>query len=199
MCYRLDVSVIMHFLFLLFSVLRAFVFSLVFNKKIKRVGRCIKFFGAKYINFGVGFCVGDHCWLEAVTSYRGDRFHPSINIGSDVKISDNVHISCVRSIEIGDGVLIGSNVYIGDHSHGSTDSALRDEFDIPPASRRLDDIESIYIGNNVWIGNGAVILAGAYISDGSIVGANSVVKGKFQSRAIIAGVPAKEVRKIECR
>jgi acetyltransferase-like isoleucine patch superfamily enzyme len=196
---RLEVNAFMHFIFLFFSVLRAHVFLLIFNKKLKRVGRRMKLFGAKHINFGVGFCVGDHCWLEAVTNYRGERFYPSINIGSGVRLSDNVHISCVHSIEICDGVLIGSNVYIGDHSHGSTDSDLHGEFDIPPANRRLGDVESIYIGNNVWIGNGAVILAGAYIPDGSIVGANSVVKSKFQSRAIIAGVPAKEIRKIECR
>jgi acetyltransferase-like isoleucine patch superfamily enzyme len=191
------VSVIVHLFFLLSSALRAILLSFIFNKKMKRIGKRIKFFGARYFNVGDGFCVGDYCWLEAVTVYRGEHFQPSVNIGSDVKISDNVHISCVYSIHIGDGVLIGSNVYIGDHSHGSTLlSDVRGEFNIPPADRHLDDIESIYIGNNVWIGNGAVILAGAWIADGSIIGANSVVKGKFESRAIIAGIPAKEVRKI---
>ncbi|MFQ1618100.1 hypothetical protein ACK34R_07975 [Aeromonas veronii] len=186
----------MHLFFLLSSVLRGIIFSFVFNKKMKRTGKRIKFFGARYFKVGNGFCVGDFCWLEAVTTYRGECFQPSVNIGSDVKISDNVHISCVHSVHIGNGVLIGSNVYIGDHSHGSTLSDAQSEFDIPPADRHLNDIDTIYIGNNVWIGNGAVILAGAWIPDGSIIGANSVVKGKFNSRAIIAGVPAKEVRKI---
>lgn len=186
----------MHFISLVISALRGQFLSIFYQKKIKRAGRFLKFFHSRYYNIGEGFCVGDYCWLEAVKSYRGLDYQPSVVIGENVKLSDNVHISAVHSIRIGSGVLIGSNVYIGDHSHGATKNVPDIMLSIPPAERYLADLDEITIGSNVWIGNGAVILAGSHISDGSIVGANTVVKGKFMSRAIIAGIPAKEVRKI---
>jgi acetyltransferase-like isoleucine patch superfamily enzyme len=55
--------------------------------------------------------------------------------------------------------------------------------------------KTITIENGVFIGHGAIILPGAYLSEGCVVGANSVVKGRFESDTIIAGVPAKVIRK----
>ncbi len=57
---------------------------------------------------------------------------------------------------------------------------------------------SIEIGEHVWLGLGARVMGGinkTVIGNGSIIGANSLVKGSFPNNAIIAGVPAKIVRK----
>jgi len=51
------------------------------------------------------------------------------------------------------------------------------------------------IGNDVWIGNSATIMPGITIGDGAIIGANSVVTKNVQPYMIIAGNPAKEIRK----
>ena len=51
------------------------------------------------------------------------------------------------------------------------------------------------IGNDVWIGQNAVILPGAKIGDGAIIGANSVVGGHVAPYSIVAGNPAKLIRK----
>ena len=51
------------------------------------------------------------------------------------------------------------------------------------------------IGNDVWIGQDAVILPGVHIGDGAIIGANSVVGSNVESYSIVAGNPAKEIRK----
>ena len=51
------------------------------------------------------------------------------------------------------------------------------------------------IGNDVWIGQNALILPGVHIGNGAIIGANSVVGKNVESYSIVAGNPAKEIRK----
>lgn len=53
----------------------------------------------------------------------------------------------------------------------------------------------MYIGERVWIGENVTILPGACIGNGVVIGANSVVRGEIPNNVIIAGVPAKIVKK----
>ena len=54
---------------------------------------------------------------------------------------------------------------------------------------------SVRIGNDVWIGDGAMILGGHVIGDGAIVAAGAVVTKDVEPYTIVAGVPARSVRK----
>jgi len=51
------------------------------------------------------------------------------------------------------------------------------------------------IGNDVWIGQNATILPGVKIGDGAIIGLNSVVSHDIPPYTIVAGNPAKVIRK----
>ncbi|MBW4707320.1 CatB-related O-acetyltransferase [Roseobacter sp. YSTF-M11] len=51
------------------------------------------------------------------------------------------------------------------------------------------------VGNDVWIGQGACILPGARIGHGVIVGAGSVVGGEIADYSVVAGNPARPVRR----
>ena len=51
------------------------------------------------------------------------------------------------------------------------------------------------IGNDVWIGQDALILPGVRIGDGAIIGARSVVGSNVEPYTIVAGNPAKVIRK----
>ncbi len=53
----------------------------------------------------------------------------------------------------------------------------------------------IRIGNDVWIGRGSRILSGVTIGDGAAIGAYSVVTKHVRPYAVVAGVPAREVRR----
>lgn len=51
------------------------------------------------------------------------------------------------------------------------------------------------IGNDVWIGQNTTILPGVHIGDGAIIGANSVVGSDVEAYTIVAGNPARLIRK----
>lgn len=51
------------------------------------------------------------------------------------------------------------------------------------------------VGNDVWIGQNATILPGVHIGDGAIIGMNSTVGSDVPPYTIVAGNPAKEIRK----
>lgn len=65
----------------------------------------------------------------------------------------------------------------------------------PPASSEMPFKGDTVIGNDVWIGQNAVILPGVHIGDGAIIGANSVVGSNVDPYTIVAGNPAKALRK----
>ena len=58
-----------------------------------------------------------------------------------------------------------------------------------------DNKGDIVIGNDVWIGYEAVILSGVTVGDGAIIGARAVVTKDVPPYTIVAGVPARPIRK----
>ena len=65
----------------------------------------------------------------------------------------------------------------------------------PPAPDDLPHKGDTVVGNDVWIGQNAVILPGVHIGDGAIIGANSVVGSDVAPYTIVAGNPARVLRK----
>ena len=64
-----------------------------------------------------------------------------------------------------------------------------------PAPSEMPFKGDTVIGNDVWIGQNAVILPGVHIGDGAIIGANSIVGSDVDPYTIVAGNPAKHLRK----
>lgn len=65
----------------------------------------------------------------------------------------------------------------------------------PPTRNDLPIKGDTIIGNDVWIGQNATIIPGVHIGDGAIIGANSVVGSNVEPYTIVAGNPAKVLRK----
>lgn len=112
----------------------------------------------------------------------------NITIGKNVFINMGCKFQDQGGITIGDGTLIGHNVVIATLNH-DMDSSKRS--DMHPAP--------VHVGKNVWIGSGTVILPGVTIGDGTIIGAGAVVAKDVPENVVVAGVPAKIIRKLENR
>ena len=65
----------------------------------------------------------------------------------------------------------------------------------PPKAEDMPFKGDTVIGNDVWIGQDATILPGVHVGDGAIIGANSVVGSDIEPYTIVAGNPAKPIRK----
>ena len=64
-----------------------------------------------------------------------------------------------------------------------------------PEHRDLPLKGDTVVGNDVWIGQNATILPGVHIGDGAIIGANSVVGSDVEPYTVVAGNPARPIRK----
>lgn len=114
-----------------------------------------------------------------------------INIGNRVGIS-GATIYAWNSIEIGDDTRIGANVKIVDTDFHPVDPTERLN-----GNNSASGCKPIKIGSNVFIGMNSIILKGTEIGDNSVVGAGAVVSGKFPDNCIIAGNPARIIKKID--
>ncbi|MBO1922991.1 acyltransferase [Thiomicrorhabdus sp. 6S3-12] len=116
-----------------------------------------------------------------------------MQIGDNVSINFNCHIGCVNKILIGNNVLIASNVFITDHSHGSINEA---DLEKPPKDRALVSKGAVIIEDNVWIGDGVSIFANVTIGKNSIIGANSVVTKSIPENCVAVGTPAQVIKNL---
>lgn len=151
----------------------------------------------KHIQIGHHTSIKAHtilgCW-DHYDAYHGQQtFSPEIMIGSHCYIGEFTQITACNRITIGDDLLTGRYVYIGDNSHGGLSV---EESVIPPVQRELQSKGEIVIGKNVWIGDKATILSGVHIGDNVIVGANAVVLNDVPANSIVAGVPARIVKQL---
>ena len=110
----------------------------------------------------------------------------NIRVGKNVFINSGCCFQDQGGIEIGDNVLIGQQVVIATINH-----------DFNPYKRANMLPAPVKIGNNVWIGAHATILSGVTIRDNAIIAAGAVVTKDVPQNAVVAGVPAKIIKKIE--
>lgn len=126
-----------------------------------------------------------------------------IEIGKDCYLGEGTRIWSAASIKIGDRVLISHNVNIHDTNSHSLEPDLRHQQFLEimtnghPVSNRYDiDSKSIQIEDDVWIGFNSIILKGVTIGKASIIAAGSVVTKDVPESVIVAGNPAKVIRKL---
>lgn len=151
--------------------------------------------GGKYINLGEGLTLGKYCRFEVFPHLMVGDERFKIRFGKNVQINDNVHICAMESVKIGDNVLMASNIYIADNSHGIYNGdVIQSSPDIPPIERPYN-ISPVEIGNKVWICQGVVINPGVSIGEGSIIGANSVVTHSIPPYSIAVGSPAVVIKR----
>lgn len=149
----------------------------------------------KYISIGDNVNIGSFCRITVSTEFGGHKVKSDnkirIKIGDNVDIGNNSFISANNDIEIGDHVIMSSYVFISDHDHGFGD------FNKNLHEQPLSEGGRVVIGNNVFLGVKSSIMKNVTIGERSVVAANSVVTKDVPPFCIVAGNPARIIRKYD--
>lgn len=122
----------------------------------------------------------------------------NIIIGDNVSVNMNCTFVDCNTIEIGNNVLIASNVQLYTATHPVELSERVIEGWRPESGTYFCRTYAlpIKIGNGCWIGGGAIILPGVTIGNGTVIGAGSVVTKDIPDNCVAVGNPCRVIRKI---
>ena len=132
-----------------------------------------------------GCTIGDNCKIGTFVEVQ-----KGVTIGSNTKVSSHTFIC--EGVDIEDDVFIGHNVsFINDKYPRSTtaDGTLQTEADWQVVRTRIKKGASI--------GTSSTILCGVVVGENAIVGAGSVVTRDVPANAVVAGNPARILRKVK--
>lgn len=146
------------------------------------MGKSISLVGTENISIGNRVRIYPGCRME--THLSG-----AIIIEDNCSIGQNFHITSGKTtLKIGKNTTILGNVFITNIDHCYKDIGT------PILEQKMTCKETM-IGENCFIGYGASIQAGTKLGKQCIVGTNAVVRGEFPDFSVIAGVPAKIIKK----
>ena len=159
-------------------------------------GSCIDFppstlQNVESIHLGRGVLVGRHATLAAGYGVGDQNLSDrALVIGHGCLLGARTTVLAHTRVELGDSVFTGQSVFITDASHGYQDPDQ-------PIGKQFGPHQPVTIGSGSWIGHGAVILPGALIGRNVVVAAGAVVRGEVEDHAVVAGSPARVVRRLE--
>lgn len=124
--------------------------------------------------------IGRETSIALYTEIRAPR---KIVIGENCAINQRCYLDGRGKLIIGNNVNIGRCVSIYTASHDYNNSKF------PMITK------PVQIGNDVWIASHAIVLPGVGIGKGAVIAAGAVVTKDVEEFSVVAGNPAKEVRK----
>ncbi len=136
-----------------------------------------------------GFKIGPRTIFWEMPTIVGNRnLYKNLQIGQDCWFNIGCYFDLGGRITIDDRVGFGHEVMLLTTTH-----------EIGSPERRVgpDQVAPIHIGNGVWLGARCTILPGVTIHDGAVVGAGSIVTKDVPPNTIVAGVPARVIRRLE--
>lgn len=183
-------SIFLDLVFRINITLRGFFYS-IFLEKCGKKFKLAKpiFLTPKSLYIGNNVYILKNARLQNIFKYNKVVFFPKIIIGNNVSIEQNIHLTCAKSIFIGEETAIAANVSITDITHPY------ENINIAPEKQDIE-VDEVYIGSQCKIYNNVVILPGVKIGKHCVIGANSLIrKGIYPDYSIIVGNPAKIVKK----
>ncbi len=151
-------------------------------------------FGEEHISIGTRTMVGAHVTMSVGLlpgmPLRHGAVSPVLRIGARCSIGRGSYLVAHRSVEVGDDVVTGPYCYVTDQNHVYADPDT-------PIGEQWPAVAPVSIGAGSWLGAGSVVLPGTTLGRNTVVAAGAVVRGEFPDHAVLAGVPAKVVRRYE--
>lgn len=125
--------------------------------------------------------LGEHCYILTPLYIN---LAENIHIGNNVSINPYFKCMSAGNIFIEDNVQIAMNVSLITNNHDFYDRAVL-------------TVKDIHIKKNAWIGAGATILPGITIGENAVVGAGSVVTHNVEPNTVVAGNPARLIKRLD--
>ncbi|WP_240471512.1 CatB-related O-acetyltransferase [Flavobacterium cauense] len=112
----------------------------------------------------------------ATTLGYNNFFHGNIVVGKYCQIGANVAIHTTNHPTAYLSTYINKNLFNGE-------------------LKEHKETKKVTVGNDVWIGHNVIIVGNVTVGDGAVLAAGSVVTKDVEPYTIVAGVPAKPMRK----
>lgn len=176
-------------------VLKNIAKAVLYRPKVASLGKDSVIFLPRWIHNPLNIFIGNNTKigrfsvLHPVVQYQDQNLKSKIEIGNDVYIGGYNQIHCMQSIVIGDGCVLSEHIYISDIAHGLDPEA---GFIM---EQKLECKGPVHIGAYTFIGYGVSILPNVTLGKHCIVGTRSVVTHSFPDYSMIAGSPAKLLKK----
>ncbi len=142
-------------------------------------------YGEAGIAIGDGTLIGPWCSITAGMlpgqELVSDRI---LQIGDRCLIGRGSSLVAHLSVEIGDEVFFGPNVYVTDQNHTAADASL-------PIGAQFEPERPVRIGAGSWLGTNSVVLPGVQIGERCVVGAGAVVTRDLPDGSVAVGNPAR--------
>ena len=132
---------------------------------------------------------GDHTVIDKDANIILTDPFPNLIIGKYVKLGKGCIITCKKKILIGDETRIGDYATIRDNLHQFVSKKN-------PSVKSKSRIDEVMIGKRVWIGSYCTIFPGVKIGDNSIISTYSLVDRNVPKNVLVAGQPARIIKKI---
>ncbi len=142
-------------------------------------------YGPGRITYGENVFIAEHSWFSLPMP------EAEIIIGNNTQLGRFLGMSCARRIEIGDSCVIGERVFLADVGHAYEDPNRC------ILISGLTEPKPVIIANDVLIGVGAFIGPGVTIGQHVMIGANSVVTRDVPSYSVVAGNPARIIKRFD--
>ncbi len=132
--------------------------------------------------------------------------NPGIEVGNGFLCANGCRVSRGREIVVGSNFYMGYSCHLGANMIVGNDVMFASEvavvggdhkidyIDCPIRYSGRDEFKTAEFGDGCWIGHRVIVLHGVKIGEGAVVAAGSVVTKNVESRAIVAGNPAKFIR-----
>lgn len=123
--------------------------------------------------------------VEIRLPIRSD-YGANLKIGKGVFINSGVMFTDLGGIELADNVLVGPNATIISVNHP-----------LDPQRRHEVEMKPVLVEENAWLGANSTILPGVKVGKNAVVAAGAVVTKDVPANTVVAGVPARVIKKIE--
>ena len=176
------------------SVVRSVLYKFKFKDKLKagkhvRIAMDSVFEGRNSIGYDSSFS-----GVMGYGSYVGEGAQIHGKVGRFCCIASGVHV--VNGFHPTKKIVsMYPAFYTAQHpTTGSfVEKTIYDEFRYADEEKKFD----VVIGNDVWIGHGAILMAGVTVGDGAVVAAGAIVTKDVAPYSIVAGVPAKIIKRLD--